>query len=214
MSVSPIRFSADGRMRLDEIRAPVSAYAKTALAATVGVALGLAGTYFATHGDFPFGAAHTGPWTVWPKAGAFDADPYTRAIVARKADAPLGNGEGLVFVAREDSDGAPLDGACEYRIEGVMPVARVWTLSAYTPSGGLLRADDGHAVATSAGVVRTATGEADIVVSPGARPGNWISVPQGRPFALALTLYDAAASPTVTSLEGLAMPRIRKGACP
>ena len=51
------------------------------------------------------------PWTVWPKAGAFDADPYTRAIVARKADSPLGNGEGFVFVAREDSDGAALDGS-------------------------------------------------------------------------------------------------------
>lgn len=213
MSISPVRFGADTRIRLDEIRAPMSAYAKTAIAAAVGVALGLAATYFATLGDFPFGAARTGAWTVWPKAGAFDADPYTRAIVARKADSPLGNGEGLVFVAREDSDGAALDGACEYRVEGAMPVARMWTLSAYTPDGRLLRSDDGHGSASSAGVVRMAGGDTEIVVSPGARPGNWISVAPGRPFALALTLYDAAASPTITSLEGLAMPKIRKVAC-
>lgn len=213
MSVSPVRFGADPRVRLDEIRAPMSAYAKTAIAAMAGVALGLAATFFTTGGDFLFGAARSDAWTAWPKAGAFDADPYTRAIIARKAEAPLGNGEGLVFIARDDSDGAKLDGSCEYRIEGAMPVARLWTLSAYTPEGKLLRVDDGHNLATSSGVVRAAGGEVEIVVSPGARPGNWLAVPPGRPFSLALTLYDAAASPTITSLEGLAMPKIRKVAC-
>ena len=56
----------------------------------------------ATFGAFPFGAAHSGPWTSWPTAGSADADPYARAIIARQAATPLGNGEGLSFFAATD----------------------------------------------------------------------------------------------------------------
>ena len=44
--------------------------------------------------------------------------------------------------------------------------------------------DDGHGSASSAGVVRMAGGDAEIVVA-GRASRNWISVAPGRPFALA-----------------------------
>jgi hypothetical protein len=202
------------RARLDaETRAPMSAYAKTALAASFGIALGLAATYVVTAREFPFGAARSGSWTAWPRSGAMDVDPYARAIVARKADVPLGNGEGIVFVAHADADDRPLDGRCDYSLEGAMPAARLWTLAAYTPKGRIADVNDGHRELTSANVLRSSDGEARIVAAPFARAGNWLAVPHARPFALALTLYDAAASPTQTSLEGLPLPTIRRGAC-
>ena len=76
----------------NDTRAPLSAYAKSAIAAAVGVALGLVATHLTTEKDYLFGAARSGPWTAWPKAGAFDADPYAHAVIARQANVPLGNG--------------------------------------------------------------------------------------------------------------------------
>lgn len=214
MSLAPIRLGSDARATLDaETRAPMSAYAKTALAAAAGVAMGLAATWFVTAREFPFGAAHSGSWTAWPKTGAADADPYARAIVARRADVPLGNGEGIVFIAHRDADERPLDGRCEYRFEGAMPAARLWTLAVYTPGGRIADVSGEHRELTSAGVLRSSRGEVEIVAASSARAGNWLAVPPARPFALALTLYDAAASPTQTSLEGLGLPAIRRAAC-
>ena len=203
---------ATGRLESDT-RAPLSAYAKSAIAAIVGVTIGLAATWFATGRDFVFGAAKSGPWIAWPKTGAQDADPYARAIIARQAEAPLGNGEGILFVAREDSEGRPLDGSCEYALEGQMPVARLWTLALYTPQGRMLGAVEGHREITSADILRSSRGESAMAVAPSVRAGNWLATARGKPFALALTLYDASASPTQTSLEGLSLPGIRRGEC-
>ena len=198
---------------VEETRSRLGAYAKSAIAGLVGVALGLAATYVATFGAFPFGAAHSGPWTSWPKAGAADADPYARAIIARQAVAPLGNGEGLAFVATTDDSGRPLDGSCDYRIAGSPPVARLWTLNLFTPEGRLLAPGPGRRAISSDQLLRSAGGEFEIVVAPSARPGNWLSTPNGAPFAIALNLYDTNVSPTQTSLEGLTLLSIKRGAC-
>ncbi len=207
MTIAPSRLNVDPRT-------PIGAYAKAAIVALAGVAIGLAATYVSTAGVHLFGAAASGPWTAWPKTGAMEADPYARAAIARRAEVPLGNGEGVAFIARTDSAGAPLDGACDYVIEGQPPVARFWTLAVYTPSGRLIGEAPGRRELTSSDVLRGPNGEAAIVVAPTARAGNWLAAPKGRPFALALSLYDVAASPTRTSLEALALPTIRKGDCP
>ena len=198
---------------VEETRSRLSAYAKTGIAGLVGVGLGLAATYVATFGALPFGAAHSGPWTSWPKAGAADADPYARAIIARQATAPLGNGEGLAFVAATDDVGRPLDGSCEYRIAGSPPVARLWTINLFTPEGHLLAPGPGRRSLSSDQILRSAKGDFEIVVAPSARAGNWLSTPNGAPFAISLNLYDTNVSPTQTSLEGLKLLSIARGDC-
>lgn len=198
---------------VEETRSRLSAYAKTAIAGLVGVGLGLAATYVATFGALPFGAAHSGPWTAWPKAGSAEADPYARAIIARQAATPLGNGEGLTFVAATDDAGLPLDGACEYKITGSPPVARLWTLNLYTPEGRLLAPGPGHRSISSDQILRSAKGDFEIVIAPSARAGNWLSTPNGAPFAITLNLYDTNVSPTQTSLEGLKLLSITRGDC-
>src|SRR3712207_8369090 len=64
-----------------------------------------------------FRSLRLGPWQAWPKLGSPEADPYMRAILARRGDIPLATGEGLGFTARTDSDGMPFDAACPYRSE-------------------------------------------------------------------------------------------------
>ena len=66
-------------------------------------------------------------------------DPYSRAWLALDGAAPLGSGEGVSFVAREDQSGARLDARCDYIIAGAAPPARVWTLTVYDVNGRLRR---------------------------------------------------------------------------
>ena len=116
---------------------------KMLVIAVAGLWLGLAGTYYAVERgedggvgtSFLFGAVKAGPWTGWPKSGTRDADPYARALYARNGETPLGITEGLSFLARADSSGAPLNPACDYVLSGAIPPARFWTLSAATPHG-------------------------------------------------------------------------------
>ena len=72
-----------------------------------------------------------GPWTAWPQTGAPDIDPYARAALARRGEAPMARELGLSFVARTDSSGAPLDGRCDYLISSPTPPARFWTLGLF-----------------------------------------------------------------------------------
>lgn len=197
----------------DEGRTRLSVYGKSMIAGLAGVALGLAVTYVATLGDFPFGAARTGPWVAWPRAASAAADPYARAIIARRAEIPLGNGEGVAFVARHDDEGRPLTGSCEYRISGSTPVARLWTLDLFTPEGALLPPGLGRRSLSSDGILRSSDGAFSIVIAPSARAGNWLDAPARSPFAIALNLYDTSVSPTQSALEGLPLLSIRRETC-
>ena len=205
--------SATSGLHDDEIRSPMSAYAKAGIAAVAGLALGLFATHVATNGLYPFGGVATSAWRIWPKTGALDIDPYARAINARKAEVPLGNGEGLTFLARVDDAGRALDGACDYVVEGQTPAARFWTLTLFSPDGVLLRDAPGRQAVTSSDIVRRASGDIAVVVAPSARAGNWIASPRGRKFVLALNLYDTTASPTQAALEGLSLLSIKRGDC-
>ena len=47
-----------------------------------------------------------------------NADPYTKAHLARSGRLPLTSTTARYFLARTDSDGRELTSACEYSIEG------------------------------------------------------------------------------------------------
>lgn len=179
----------------------------------IGLVGGLGATWFAVARNVSFGAVEAGPWTAWPRTGALDADPYTRASVARSGEAPLGLGEGLVFTARRDSAGDPLIARCSYRIHGRTPQARYWTLTAQTPSGLLLDNPAGRYGFTSAEVVRDAVGLFAIEASREARPGNWLPLSGDGRFDLALRLYDTPVSVVGSRIDPAAVPRIERGAC-
>src|SRR5690606_5185360 len=76
------------------------------------------------------GAIHIGPWIAFPDIGTPDADPYSKARVAREGVLALGRAEGLSFVAEHDTAGDALKRECAYTIEGSFPTARFWTLYA------------------------------------------------------------------------------------
>lgn len=155
-----------------------------------GLALGLIATVLSLSSGYGFNALRTGPWTAWPYVGGADIDPYARAVIARTGEAPLGRDQGLVFVAQADSQGAPLDGRCEYRVVDPLPSARFWSIGVAGQGGGLLANIAGRHAYSSADVLRREGGAFEIVVAREARPGNWLSPGEARDFIVILRLYD------------------------
>jgi hypothetical protein len=72
-----------------------------------------------------------GAWLTDPLAGNTKADLYTRARIAVTGLFALDKSETLYFVARQDDKGQALRSRCQYRISGVQPAARWWSITAY-----------------------------------------------------------------------------------
>jgi hypothetical protein len=184
-----------------------------ALALAVAVGGGAASVGMVLNSQEGIGAVSVGPWTAFPDIGTPDADPYSKARVARDGVLALGRAEGLSFVADRDSTGVTLRSECSYRLEGSLPVARFWTLYA---------TDRAH-MALKSGIRRDASMHSlevlrqpdnSISVSVGARPepGNWLAVEGVGAMNLVLTLYDTPIASS-TGLSGIEMPRIVRVQC-
>ncbi len=181
-------------------------------ALALGGVLGLVTADYATSGGYPFGGTPIGSWTAWPKAGSLDADPYTRAVNARRGDIPLAVGEGMLLTASADDDGRTLDATCTYRLSGVTPPARAWTVTV-TGRGAAEQAPMRDSF-TSTEILRDADGQFAILLSPQVQPGNWLPMPRPRgPVRLALRLYDTPVAASVSSLDRDSLPAIERVGC-
>lgn len=181
---------------------------------TIGLVGGLGATWLALKERVGFGALVAGPWIAWPRTGAMDADPYSRAVIAQTGELPLGLGEGLAFRADSDSAGRPLDRRCRYRLTGRTPQSRLWTLTPHDPSGGLLANAADRMGFTSMELLRDEAGVAQIVIGPDPMPGNWLPMTGSGPFVLVLRLYDTPVSASAAGSDATALPRVERLGCP
>lgn len=181
--------------------------------AVSGIAIGGASAWYSIQRSHGIGAIRIGIWLAIPFAGADEIDPYTVAKSVAEGSVPLGIAEGLAFETITDSSGEQLDLACDYRIEGRTPAARLWTLVAYGEDGTLLDAAPGGRAALHSGVIlRFADGSFLISVSDRPKPGNWMALRGDGPFRLVLRLYDTPITGGATAPD-VTMPEIRRGAC-
>ena len=194
------------------MQAPFDKYLSALATMLCGLAVGFAITASTLGSGYGFGAYHVGPWTAWPRVGGPDSDPYSRAALARRGEAPLGRDEGLMFVANLDSHGNPLDGQCEYRVTNSSTAARFWTLSLANATGAPLVNSVGRYFYTSSDVLRREGGAFDIVVSRRARPGNWLSPAEAGTFVLVLRLYEESID-TSARLDASHLPSIMRLGC-
>ncbi len=183
-------------------------------ALALGAVLGLASADWATRGGYPFGGVTVGAWTLWPRVGSTGADPYARAVNARRGEIPLAVGEGLLMTAADDDGGRPLDAACTYSLTGATPPARAWTLTVT----GRGEADPARPPMregfTSTEILRERDGRFAITLGPEAEPGNWLPSPRAEgPMRLAIRLYDTPVAASAGSLDRDAVPAITRVAC-
>ncbi|NUJ79419.1 DUF1214 domain-containing protein [Methylocystis sp. FS] len=169
---------------------PYANYLRAASAMIAGVGVGLLATVLSLNAGYGFNSLRAGPWTAWPHIGGADIDPYARAVISRSGEAPLGRDQGLAFIARADSNGAPLSAECEYRIIDPLPAARFWTIALASPDGRLLANPTERYGYSSVDVLRNEGGAFEIDVAREARPGNWLSPGGAKDFVVMLRLYD------------------------
>ncbi|HEX2257462.1 MAG TPA: DUF1214 domain-containing protein [Afifellaceae bacterium] len=161
----------------------------------------------------PFETIRIGLWEAMPSAGTEEADPYSRAWLARTGELPLGSGEGLVLTAVHDRDGAPLRGGCAYRLVGRTPPARLWTVAVEGADGEPVEDRPGSQALGSDAILRSPDGAFTLHLAPEPRPGNWLSSRNTGPIRLVIRLYDTTAR-TVTGVTTFAMPDILAEDCP
>lgn len=178
----------------------------------VAAALGLGATWSTVERGLPVGGLVIGPWRADPGVGGLGANPYQRAALARRGEAPLAYGDGLTFVAATDQEGRPLSLACDYTLTGDMPAARLWTLSAFLPDGRRMANPLGRFAATSAEAVRMADRPASVILSREARAGDWLPLSGEGPFVLRLNLYETAVG-TPLARSKPTLFTIARGAC-
>jgi hypothetical protein len=202
----------------------VPTFVKTLLLLLAGTAVGLCVTLVTLERGVDFNAIKAGPWVAFPKNGTADSDPYSRAILMRSGEIPLATSEGLSFIARRDSAGAPFTPGCDYNLQGQIPQARYWTLTLLSPKGFLIDTGTGNGADygiesgeerhgfTSTEILRNNNGDFVITLSRHARPGNWLPLGQSS-FVLLLRLYDTELGAMTSALNDRNMPKVVKGGC-
>jgi hypothetical protein len=183
-------------------------------ALAVAAAIGLGSTWMALTRGVAYGGVTIGAWTAWPRTGTLGIDPYSRAMVARSGELPIGSGDGVAFHARSDDAGRPFDGRCDIIVSGVTPPARFWTVTLYDLEGRLIANSVGRHGFTSQEIVRRSDGSFEIVVGPRARPGNWLPTGGTDRYALVLRLYDTPVGVATRSGRDAPMPSVAQKACP
>ena len=178
----------------------------------VALAVGFGLSWYALTDGRLVGVLRAGPWSAWPDVGSPAPNPYTQAHLARVAGLQLGSAEGLQFTASLDSDGAPLDLRCAYRLEGQTPVASFWTLAAVNPAGANLAAPDAPLAIRSSDLSRPTDGTILLHVGTKLQPQNWLELAGSGPFSLVLTLYDTVVSSGFSSAQAT-LPAIHREAC-
>lgn len=190
---------------------------KTAFLVTLFLAIAIVGggasVWYALDAREGVGAVAIGNWAAFPEIGTPDADPYSRARIAREGVLSLGRAEGLPFIAKRDSNGDILHRNCVYRIEGDMPPARFWTLYAADATLTALKTENGRPAALhSFEVLHRPHHGLIILAGPRPEPGNWLPLQGSGEMFLVLTLYDTAIASS-TGIADVTLPVITKSGC-
>lgn len=175
---------------------------------------GAASVWYMLQAQHGVGAMTVGPWTAYPEIGTPDADPYSKARIARDGVLTLGRAEGLVFVAEKDSGENALRRDCNYLIEGSAPRARFWTLFAADQRLAALEFAGKAAIPAiqSRGILRRPDNSFVVAFGPRPAPGNWVGISGAGPMRLVLTLYDTPIEGD-SGLVDLVFPQILRTSC-
>lgn len=156
------------------------------------VAVGLGSAWWVlTKAPWMNATVQTGAWKANLRAGSPDADMYTRASVALNALLALDRDETMYFVATHDDTGKSLRSSCTYRVEGIPPKARWWSITAYADDKFLFDAPGGHYSLNGSTATLDKNGRFAFTTGGKEQPGtHWLPTPGDRGLFLTLRLYN------------------------
>lgn len=184
------------------------------LAIIVGLAAGLlSARWVMMSPGASFALARGGIWRTSLDIGSTKANPYVRAIVARRGLLGLSAKETIYYNASIDADGQPLREACDYEISGKSLPARWWSITLYADDDFLaMNPDDAPSIdATTvlAGPAGTWTGR---IGRERAGAANWLSSKAAGDMTLSIRLYNPAPAVLARPLD-IDLPVIKRLGC-
>lgn len=181
-----------------------------------GVVLGLALVWWLIRPQsVGFGVA-SGPWRVSLLAGSAEADPLTRARVAIGGLLALNRSETMYYVASTDSLGKPLRSRCNYKVSGVPPQARWWSVTAYADDYFLFDDDKQRYSLSGKTAKLDAAGKFALRIGPeGPADASmaWVPTPGDRGVILTLRVYNPSSELQATPSNLVAPVIEQQGAC-
>lgn len=179
--------------------------------------LGIGSAWYMIERGSPLTTTKAGPWESWLSEGNPNADPYTRAHLARSGRLPLTSTVARYFMARSDDKGSALTSSCEYEILGSPLNARWWSLAVYDDYGALIDNPSGRFSFNSEEALRRADGTFRVSLARKARPENWL--PSGEESGRSLILLLRVYGPRETDASGIGqipadrLPKIERMEC-
>lgn len=166
---------------------------------------------------FSLVVSRSGPWQTWDSAGSRDADPYTRAHIARTGQLPITSASGLTFFATTDQDGNALSSDCDYEIIARPFNAVWWTIAVYDGYGSLIQNKANRHAFSSDSLTILPDGTQRVMLAPTARPGHWLPSGEDSNLTLVLRIIRPLAlddnDETITAVQQSELPQIRRSGC-
>jgi hypothetical protein len=185
-----------------------------ALFLTLSLGGGLATAWYMIEAGSRLSTRTFGPWVTWVAAGRPEADPYTRAHIARNGLLPLSSTAVLTFKAKTDSRGTQLSSACDYAVVMEDFDPGWWSLAVYDGQGRLIANAADRYGFNSSTAMRQVNGSTVINLSRDARPGNWLPTGRSNRIVLILTVQDASWATAIhDGGSPQSMPQIVRSAC-
>ena len=155
-----------------------------------------------------------GAWQTDLTVGGPSANMYLRAWVALNGLLVLERSETMYFVANKDDTGRPLRSRCTYRVEGVEPKARWWSITAYADDMFLFDAPQGH-YSLNGSTARLDRNGRFALTTGGTEQAltHWLPTPGDRGVVLTLRLYNPEPSLQAAPGSLVAPSIVRLGEC-
>lgn len=186
------------------------------LVLAIAVVIGLGSAWHMIDEGSALTTGTIGPWSVWHSAGNPDADPYTRAHIARSGRLPITSTSAAYYFAETDDDGRTLVSDCQYILEGQAFNAAWWSLTLYDETGRLVANKARRHAFSDRELTLSRDGRYRIVLGRDVRPGDWL--PSGlkdKRLKLVIRVYgprdDGGPGRTNNNLERL--PAIARESC-
>ncbi|MGH6854247.1 MAG: DUF1214 domain-containing protein [Aestuariivirga sp.] len=174
------------------------------IAVTAGALAGLASAVAAIELYSATPVEPASPWHSWDVSADSNIRPYALDHYLMSGRFPPAAGQMREFSTNRASDGATLNGACDYVLVAKAAPATWWTLAAFSgssssaPSNAVITAD--MAVAESDGSIR-------LSVSRSPASGNWIRPSSSSGFTLLYTIAEPSSSRSRAPLPMFAIDR-------
>lgn len=179
----------------------------------VGIATGAGSAILTIRNGAMLGRIANNHWITSQTIGATEADPYTRARVARIGLLGLNRSETVYYSRIEDDAGEKFRVNCVYRIEGVPLATRWWSITLYAADNFLAVNGDEHPSIDATSINLDANGGWRARIAPHrGNAANWISSRNGGAFSLSLRLYNP--EPAIGEhLVDVALPSVVRESC-